>query len=268
MSLTIGISKGSGSEKYKRYAAWLHRSGEDVETIDLSASTDVEGDMARVDALLLTGGSDIDPNRYHQPEAESVCSDIDRERDALEFRLLEIAEERDLPVLAICRGLQVLNVHHGGTLIPHLPDVLQGREDHQKDGDKDRMHEVEVVPGTLLFKTVGDLQGEINTAHHQAIGELGHGLAISARAADGVIEAVEWANPSGKPYLLAVQWHPERMPDQSSPFSASIREQFLFEAKSSRILARSTKPLPKPDPEITPETEESSPSDPLFPIIS
>lgn len=267
MSLTIGISKSSGSEKYKRYAAWLHHDGEDVETIDLSTSTDVEADMSRVDALLLTGGSDIDPNRYHHPEAESVCADIDYERDALEFRLLGIAEERDLPVLAICRGLQVLNVHHGGTLIPHLPDVLQGREHHQKDGDKDRMHEVEVVPGTLLYKVVGDVSGEVNTAHHQAIGELGHGLAISARAVDGVIEAVEWANPSGKPYLLGVQWHPERMPDLSSPFSSSILEQFLFEAKSSQILARSTRPLPKSNPEITPEEAPPSNSDPLLPII-
>jgi len=267
MSLVIGISKGSGSEKYKRYAQWLHNSGEDVETIDLITSPDVEKDMKRVDALLLTGGSDVDPERYHQPEAGPLCSDIDRERDALEFRLLEIAGERDLPVLAICRGAQVLNVHHGGTLVPHLPDTLQGREDHQKDGETDRRHEVNVVPGTLLFKATHELSGEINSAHHQALAKLGEGLMVSARAADGVIEAVEWANPSGKPYVLGVQWHPERMVDQSNPFSARIREQFLFEARSAKILARSSKPLPKPASEPPAGEEPGTSDDPLLPVI-
>ncbi len=271
MSLVIGISKGSGSHKYRRYEQWLHESGEDIEAIDLSISEDVEGEMARVDALLLSGGSDIDPRRYDRPDAEPVCTDIDRERDTLEFRLLEIADERDLPVLAICRGLQIVNVHRGGTLIPHLPATLDGREDHQKDGQQDRHHEITVTAGTLLFKATGELQGEVNSAHHQAVDKLGTGLVASAKSDDGVIEAIEWGNHEGKAYLLAVQWHPERMPDQSSLFSATIREQFLFEAMSAKILARSTKPLPKPAQEELsleePSAEEPGEGDSLFPII-
>ena len=248
MSLIIGISKGSGSPKYGRYREWLLESGEDIETIDLSVSDDVDGDMERVDGLLLSGGSDIDPARYGHPELADKCSDIDDIRDALELRLLELAGERELPVLAICRGEQLVNVFHGGTLIPHLPDALAGSQAHQKDGDADRRHEIEVVPGTLLYKAVGELSGEVNSAHHQAVGVLAEGLAVSARSADGVIEAIEWKNRMGKPYLCAVQWHPERMEDQQSPFSSGIREQFLFEALSSTILSRTTKPLPKADP--------------------
>jgi putative glutamine amidotransferase len=269
MSLTIGISKGSGSPKYANYRRWLEEADDDLEVIDLAASSDLEADMARIDGLVLTGGSDVDPERYGRPELVGRCEDIDRERDARELRMLDIAEERELPVLGICRGLQVLNVHRGGTLIAHIPDFVEGGEAHQKDGDVDRRHSIDVVSGTLLLKAAGQLSGEVNSAHHQAIDELGGGLVASARSSDGVIEAVELSNRMGSPYVLAVQWHPERMEDRDSGFASGVREQFLFEARSARILSGVTKPLPKPDPEVpeTPPEAPEPPTDPLFPII-
>ena len=259
MSIRIGVSKASGGPKFENYLRWLK--GEDVETIDLMEQEDLQEAMRAVDALVLTGGCDIDPSRYDMPDAADVCADIDSNRDDREFTMLEIALEREIPVLAICRGLQVLNVHLGGTLIPHLPAEIVGSESHQKLGDADRTHTIEVTAGSLLHKGTGELEGEVNSAHHQAIGRLGEGLVASAKAEDGVIEAIEWLDSFMRPYLLGVQWHPERMPDKSSPFSKGLLDQFMFEVKSSTILERVSKPLPKEDPpQVSPDAppEESN----------
>jgi putative glutamine amidotransferase len=268
MSLTIGLSKGSGSPKFRNYWKWLEAAGEEIEIVDLSVSADLDADMARIDGLVLTGGSDVDPERYRHPELADRCEDIDRERDAKEFRMLDIADERELPILGICRGLQVLNVHKGGTLIPHLPERIVGGEAHQKEGERDRVHPIEVMSGTLLLKAAGELAGDVNSAHHQAIDELGDGLMVAARSADGVVEAIELSGKMAAPYLLAVQWHPERMEDQESGLSIGIRDQFLFEARSARILAGVSKPLPKDDPPEPPSEPpaESGPTT-LLPII-
>jgi putative glutamine amidotransferase len=264
--ITIGISKGSGSPKYGNYARWIVGDTPDVEAVDLAAVEDLEAAMGRIDGLILTGGSDVDPRRYGHEEYAPKCFDVDVERDAREFRMLEIAEERDLPVLAVCRGLQVFNVYQGGTLIPHVPDVV-GSEAHAKDGDRDREHEISLNPGSLAFKATRELAGTVNSAHHQAIDRLGVGLVASGRADDGIVEVIEWGNPEGKGYLLGVQWHPERMENQASPFSEGIREQFLFEVRSAQILSRSTRPLPKEN--VEPPSEDLPPlgADPLLPII-
>ena len=253
MSITIGVSKASGSPKFNNYLRWLEH--EEVTTIDLMEVGDLARAMDRIDALVLSGGCDVDPRRYNMPEAADVCCDIDLDRDEKEFVMIELALKREIPVLAICRGLQVLNVHLGGTLIPHLPARLSGSESHAKQSDQvDERHTIEVTAGTLLHKATGVLEGEVNSAHHQAIDRLGDGLVASARSEDGVIEAIEWADGFMRPYLLGVQWHPERMPDLSSPFSRGLLEQFLFEVTSSKILERVSRPLPKEDPpQISPD---------------
>ncbi len=172
--------------------------------------------IAVLDALVLTGGGDLDPAAYGQ-EPDPEVGGIDRNRDASERALLVAALEADMPVLAICRGCQVLNVYLGGTLHQHLPDVV-GNLDHRRApmvfGDVD----VATVPGTVTSSVFG-ARTTVRCSHHQAIHDLGRGLVVTASAADGVVEAVEL--PSAR-FVLAIQWHPEEGMDRR-PFDALVR---------------------------------------------
>jgi putative glutamine amidotransferase len=153
--------------------------------------------------LVITGGKDVDPARYGQtPHPET--DDPRHDRDAWEFALIARALARGLPVLGICRGAQVLNVVLGGTLHQHLPDVV-GHTRHQAGDAVFSESRVHIVPGTRLAALIGEYSDE-QCYHHQAIAELGSGLVVSARDAEGVIEAVELPGDS---FGLAVQWHPE-----------------------------------------------------------
>ncbi|HEX4434913.1 MAG TPA: gamma-glutamyl-gamma-aminobutyrate hydrolase family protein [Acidimicrobiales bacterium] len=175
--------------------------------------------IAVLDGLVLTGGGDVDPAAYGA-DADPEVAGVDRNRDASERALLAAALEADLPVLAICRGCQVLNVYLGGTLHQHLPDVV-GNLDHRHAplvfGDV----EVETVPGTVTAAVFGSTT-TVLCSHHQAIEDLGRGLVVTARAGDGVVEAVEL--PSAR-FVLAVQWHPEEAMDQR-PFDALVKAAF------------------------------------------
>jgi gamma-glutamyl-gamma-aminobutyrate hydrolase PuuD len=172
--------------------------------------------IAVLDGLVLTGGGDVDPAAYGA-EPDPEVGGIDRIRDASEQALLAAALEADMPVLAICRGCQVLNVSLGGTLDQHLPDVV-GNLDHRSApmvfGDVD----VATVPGTVTADVFGPAT-TVRCSHHQAIRDLGSGLVVTARARDDVVEAVEL--PSAR-FVLAVQWHPEEGMDQR-PFDALVR---------------------------------------------
>ncbi len=173
-----------------------------------------------IQGLLLMGGSDVNPALYggtRHAETEAP----DDARDALECQLIQAALDRDIPLLAICRGIQILNVQHGGTLIQHLPSTARHRVRTANRGLP--AHQVEIVPDTLLARVFGEpLTLDVNSRHHQAIGRLGNGLRVSARdTEDGVIEAVERPD---KRFAVGVQWHPENM----SP--ADPRQARLFEA--------------------------------------
>ncbi len=172
--------------------------------------------IAVLDALVLTGGGDLDPASYGE-DPDPEVGGIDLNRDASERALLSAALEVDMPILAICRGCQVLNVHLGGTLHQHLPDVV-GNLDHRSApmvfGDVD----VTTVPGTTTAAVFG-AGTTVRCSHHQAIRDLGRGLVITAHARDEVVEAVEL--PSAR-FVVGVQWHPEEGMDQR-PFDALVK---------------------------------------------
>ena len=159
----------------------------------------------RLDGLLLTGGGDIDPGRYGaQPHPRT--SRVSGPRDAAELELLDAATQAGLPVLGVCRGMQLVNVARGGTLCQHLPDDAG----HAPAPGMFGSHPVRVAAGTRLAGILG-ANGDgvdVPTAHHQAVDRLGEGLVATAWAEDGVVEAVE-AGAAGDPFLVAVQWHPE-----------------------------------------------------------
>jgi putative glutamine amidotransferase len=174
--------------------------------------------LAAVDALVFAGGGDIDPARTGGDHETNYS--VDGERDVFELGLLEAALAREVPTLAICRGLQVLNVLRGGTLHAHLPDVFGERVIHRVPPLDPVHHDVTLEPDTALAKIYGAPELEIVSWHHQAVDRLGEGLRPAAFAADGVIEALEL---EGAPWLLAVQWHPELQREEDSPQRALFR---------------------------------------------
>jgi putative glutamine amidotransferase len=181
----------------------------------------VDSDIAErvldgLDGLVITGGKDVDPAAYGQ-QPHPATDEPGRQRDAWEFTLLDTALKRGLPVLGICRGVQVLNVALGGTLHQHLPDVI-GHSRHRAGNAVFTTLPVRTVPGTRLAGLVGE-SVDAKCYHHQAIAELGEGLIVSAWDADGVIEALELP---GNGFVVAVQWHPEESLDDLRLFSAIV----------------------------------------------
>jgi putative glutamine amidotransferase len=157
--------------------------------------------LDRVDAVVITGGADIDPARYGAA-AHPETAGVNAERDAADLALATTLVERDFPTLAICRGVQVLNVALGGSLDQHRPEHMQ------RDRYNDTAHSVTIDSSSRLASIVGSETLGVNTLHHQAIANLGNGLRVVARAEDGTVEAVE---VEGAPHVLGVQWHPEML---------------------------------------------------------
>ena len=182
-----------------------------------------------VDGLMLAGGCDVDPASYGaRPHPET--SGTWPERDRFELGLTHRAIERDIPVLGICRGMQMLNVATGGTLDQHLPDQV-GHEDHRHTPGAFSDHEVRLESGSLAARAVGAGSTAVKSHHHQGLDELGEGLAATGWSAeDGVVEAIELA---GKQYALGVLWHPEQ--DERSRVVGSLVE---AAREHSRAVAR------------------------------
>ncbi|MGV8872853.1 MAG: gamma-glutamyl-gamma-aminobutyrate hydrolase family protein [Rhodococcus sp. (in: high G+C Gram-positive bacteria)] len=200
--------------------------------VSIPADADPRALLLRLDGLVLTGGEDISPDRWGG-DRDDVIGETSPDRDAYDVALFDEALASLVPVLGVCRGMQVINIAHGGTLIG---DLTGGGREHRNPGRPvdDLAHSVSFVPGTLAHSIYGP-SVRVNSLHHQACAELGGRLVVSGRADDEVLEAIELP---GLP-VLGVQWHPEWMPTLDPAFG------WLVEAARTRTPARATGPKPE-----------------------
>jgi putative glutamine amidotransferase len=200
-------------DEVERYESALREVG--IEPVRISP--DDSRSLDSLDGLLLTGGTDVNPARYGE-QRHPKTENPDDPLDELEMGLLRDALSLGLPVLAICRGMQLFNVFHGGTLLQHL-------ESHDSP---DALHNIQIVPNSRLAAILGEGEHAVNSRHHQAVARVGGGLIVSARSSEGVIEALE---RPGHAFAVAVQWHPE------DRILVSATDRKLFQAFGSQTHA-------------------------------
>lgn len=186
----------------------------------LGAADAAHAILDRCAGLILTGGEDVDPARYGAP-AHPQAGAPNIRRDATEIALFHAARARRLPVLAVCRGIQVANVALGGTLIQDLPTERPGGVAHDQEADQNqRTHAVSVVRGSRLADALGATALDVNSYHHQAVDRLAPELLVTATAPDGIVEGVEASDP--KWWMVGVQWHPEDLTTDGQPWDRGL----------------------------------------------
>lgn len=223
-----GISKSDS--KFERYTQWLEVGG--LEYIVLDWEKNNFDDIKQCSSLLLTGGKDVFPEFYNDWEDGKHREDYLPERDGFEFKLIDYAVANNFPILGICRGLQIINCKLNGSLINDI-ETIRGTNHRKISQTEDRVHNVNVSVNSLLYEIVKEKSGPVNSSHHQAIDRVGEGLRVTAKADDGIIEAVEWDDKAWKPFMLCIQWHPERVNDRESPFSKNIFDRFKLETEKN-----------------------------------
>jgi putative glutamine amidotransferase len=237
------IAAEEAANQHAKIDSYLHaveKAGGDAVLLSLASSRDaLKREAAGLDAVLLPGSpADVDPAHYGA-KRHPAASDADAARERTDFTLLEDALVTGKPVLAICYGIQSLNVFLGGTLIQDIPSELgtaichSPEEDELPDGEEapDAMHGASLDPGRV-FTLCGAARAEVNSSHHQSVLDSGHGLRVTAHAPDGVVEAVEWADDSN--WIVGVQWHPERM--QGDPLAQALFEELVTVARLARAV--------------------------------
>ena len=229
MKKRIGISFTKTS--FQNYWNWFTPQDleDDIELIELSFEKNNTEDIYRCDGFVLTGGVDTHPSFYNGKTVyNNLPSSFQVERDHFEERIYRYSQLNKLPVLGICRGMQLINVLQGGKLIQ---DLDNGNARHKKE-ESDKEHAIVTENNSLLYKISGSLTGHVNSAHHQAIdpNAIGDNLMVNAYDDDDekIIEGLEFKNKTGKAFMLCVQWHPERIKNkEENPFSENIKQSFL-----------------------------------------
>lgn len=227
---THGVDKHGHHRLPRAYVDALRRAG-GVPVLLPSGGDQPDHLVTRLDGLVLTGGSDVDPSHFDQVPHDAVYG-IDADRDRSDLAFAHAAMTEKLPMLAICRGMQVVNVALGGTLHQHLPDVFGDAVEHRADPPGALLHDVRVAAPSQLAAVMGATEVTAMSWHHQAVDELGEGLTDVATAPDGLVEAMAL---EGQPWCLIVQWHPELTagtdPTQQALFDGLVR------AASDRVAA-------------------------------
>lgn len=228
----------ANAEKLNYYFAAVRRAGGEPQPVSLGlAPAALQKQMAELDAFVLPGSpADVDPARYSEPRHEKTKT-LDADRDRTDAALLDHALATHKPVLAICYGCQILNVHQGGTLVQDIASekpgaVAHGKTDLAATASKgDLEHEAELAPGSRLQKLAGGTDVTINSSHHQSIDRPGETLRVTARGSDGIIEGVELQSPEN--WVVGVQWHPERMPEDA--FAQRLFADFVGAARKAKL---------------------------------
>lgn len=225
-TIKIAISKTNDN-----YSSWIEKNGENALWVDLyGLSIDSALKVLdNCDGLLVTGGEDVHPDYYGKISDTSSCGEFDPYRDSLELALIDHALETHMPVFGVCRGLQILNVALGGTLIIDIPVDFNTTVIHRQDDWQNCYHKVTLDTTSQLFIISGIHSSRVNSNHHQGIENLGKELAVSSYATDSLPESIEWKNKERKSFLMAVQWHPERM-ESDHPLAKNPAVTFLQHA--------------------------------------
>ena len=224
--MRIGITDCFKEDKFKQYEDWIHSSDGDAELVTLSHELDNAQLVGQLDGIVLTGGGDVHPKYFNRIDKLDICSGVNERRDEFEFEVINAALDAELPILGVCRGMQVMNVFLGGSL--HIDLVRSGFDEHSiADGVNPKRHSLSIVPHSTLHLLTGSSTIDVNSFHHQAVEKLGNALVVTAISNDGVIEATEWALKDGMPFLMLVQWHPER--ERESTVSKNLIGLFLRE---------------------------------------
>lgn len=233
-------------DKLDFYFRAVRKAGAEPLEVSLEQSPEqLARQLEELDAFVLPGSpADVNPRRYGASRHPKTKT-LDPNRDTTDEAILTHAFRASKPVLAICYGCQILNVYLKGSLIQDIPDVLPDRPEAVAHGSTDlaagaksgdQAHEAVLAAGSLLAKLAGSSVAHINSSHHQAIDKPGEKLRITARAPDGTVEGVEWTG--GSNWVVGVQWHPERMPDD--PLAQRLFQEFVAAARSRETVAHKT----------------------------
>ncbi len=232
-TIKIGLTYTGSEHKHINYVNWLKNDDPAIEIVKLSAADNNLELTQALDGIVISGGVDIHPKEYGSTMLNyaNAPAAFDEARDQFEKAVYAISQQHNIPLLGVCRGMQLVNCILGGTLIHDLGDALNAT--HRFD-EKDQLHEIHIEPGTLLYHITGKENELANSAHHQCIDRLGNELTINCTSGCGIIEGVEWSGNTRKSFFLGVQWHPERMYQHGlaeSPLSQNIRDKFLEAVK-------------------------------------